>query len=302
LAAQADGWDPTTTIAGTPKKLNWICQYGHKWLAPVVARKAGNGCPTCGNRKLLVGFNDLQTTHPELAAQADGWDPTTTIAGTPKKLNWICELDHHWHAVVASRAFGGAGCPVCANLKILVGFNDLRTKRPDLAYEAVGWDPMTVISGSASKRRWKCSVGHEWIATVDKRMSGRGCPSCAKSGFDPNKDGYLYFIEHDEWEMLQIGITNSPENRLRSHGYLGWEPLELRGPMDGHLTQSLETDCLHALEKRGAILGHKAGIDKFDGYSEAWTKASLPVTSIKQLLEWVYEDEGMLIEEGKIRP
>jgi hypothetical protein len=46
------------------------------------------------------------------------------------------------------------------------------------------------------------------------------------------------------------------------------------------------------LEKRGAILGHKAGIDKFDGYTEAWTKASLKVTSIKQILDWVYEDES----------
>ena len=40
------------------------------------------------------------------------------------------------------------------------------------------------------------------------------------------------------------------------------------------------------------VLGHKAGIDKFDGYSEAWTKQSLNVTSIKQILDWVYEDEA----------
>jgi hypothetical protein len=62
--------------------------------------------------------------------------------------------------------------------------------------------------------------------------------------------------------------------------------------MDGYLTQQLETSSLHALEKRGAILGHKAGIEKFDGYSEAWTKESLKVASIKQLLDWVYEDES----------
>lgn len=59
----------------------------------------------------------------------------------------------------------------------------------------------------------------------------------------------------------------------------------------GFLTRQLETSCLHAIEKRGAILGHKAGIAKFDGYSEAWTKSSLNVTSIKQILDWVYEDE-----------
>jgi hypothetical protein len=99
-------------------------------------------------------------------------------------------------------------------------------------------------------------------------------------------------IDHFDLDMFQIGITNFPNDRLDKHKQGGWEVIELRGPMDGHLTQNLETNCLHALEKRGAILGHKAGIDKFDGYSEAWTKASLNVTSIKQILDWVYEDEG----------
>jgi hypothetical protein len=62
--------------------------------------------------------------------------------------------------------------------------------------------------------------------------------------------------------------------------------------MDGFLTQQLETSCLHSLEKRGAIMGHKAGIKKFDGYTEVWTEASLNVTSIKQILDWVYKDES----------
>ena len=93
--------------------------------------------------------------------------------------------------------------------------------------------------------------------------------------------------------MWQVGITNNPDNRLNQHARRNWELIEIRGPMDGHLTQDLETSCLHALEKRGAILGHKAGIAKFDGYTEAWTKTSLNVTSIKQIMDWVYEDEGL---------
>jgi hypothetical protein len=94
--------------------------------------------------------------------------------------------------------------------------------------------------------------------------------------------------------MFQIGISNFPDKRLDDHSRRGWEAIEVRGPMEGHLAQQLETLCLHALEKRGAILGHKAGIDKFDGYSEAWTKASLNVTSIKQILDWMYEDEKII--------
>lgn len=118
-----------------------------------------------------------------------------------------------------------------------------------------------------------------------------GCPTCASTGFDPNKDGWLYFIDNDELSMLQIGISNISKERLGRHSKRGWEVIEVRGPMEGHLAKQLETAILRAIERRGAVLGHKAQIEKFDGYSEAWTKDSLEVTSFKQLLDWVYEDD-----------
>jgi hypothetical protein len=209
-----------------------------------------------------------------------------------KNVRWICELGHQWKVPVYYRS-SGSGCPVCSNQSVLVGFNDLASTNPELAAQADGWDPSTVTKGSDKKLSWKCELGHKWEAIVFSRNAGRGCPTCAVTGFDPNQSGFLYLIDHFDLHMLQIGITNSPEDRLDRHARKGWEVIELRGPMDGHLTRHLETSCLHALEKRGAILGHKAGIDKFDGYSEAWTKASLNVTSIKQILDWVYEDEGV---------
>jgi hypothetical protein len=88
LAKQADGWDPTGVFAGTDKKLQWKCSQGHKWIATGNKRLAGKGCPVCTNRKVLVGYNDLATTHPELSKEAFGWDPTGVIAGTNKKLQW----------------------------------------------------------------------------------------------------------------------------------------------------------------------------------------------------------------------
>jgi hypothetical protein len=149
-----------------------------------------------------------------------------------------------------------------------------------------------VTARSGKKRKWKCDKGHIWPQVVANRTGqGQGCPICSESGFNPGKHGWLYFIENDELSMFQIGISNQPDVRLKQHARSNWTIIEIRGPMDGFLTQQLETSCLHALEKRGAILGHKAGINKFDGYSEAWTKASLNVTSIKQIMDWVYEDE-----------
>jgi hypothetical protein len=292
LASEAEGWDPTTVKIRSNKKVSWRCPLGHLYIASIDKRTTGSGCPICDGKIVLSGFNDLATTNPDLAAEADGWDPTTVTKSSSKStFQWKCHYGHSWKTTPASRT-NGRGCPICANKKVLAGFNDLATTNPDLAAEADGWDPTTVTQGSDKKVKWKCDEGHEYSSTLANRTGGKGCPTCAKFGFDPNQSGFLYLIDHFDLHMFQIGITNNPEDRLGRHARRGWEVIELRGPMDGHLTQQLETLCLHAIEKRGAILGHKAGIEKFDGYTEAWTKASLPVASIKEILDWVYEDEG----------
>ena len=123
-------------------------------------------------------------------------------------------------------------------------------------------------------------------------MTGRGCPTCSKSGFDPNQEGFLYFIEHNLWEMFQIGITNNPDTRLSQHQKIGWELLELRGPMDGHLTQQWETAILQMLKAKGADLSNAKIAGKFDGYSEAWSKSTFEVKSIKDLMRLTEEFEA----------
>ena len=300
LSKEADGWDPKTVTHKSGSVRSWRCKFGHQWKANIATRSNGHNCPYCANKQVLVGFNDLATTNPELAKEADGWDPTTITQGSGLRKQWKCDNGHRWLAGVANRTKGDL-CPICSNQKVLVGYNDLATTNPELAEQADGWDPTSLVAGSGRKRKWRCEKGHVWVASLANRQNlGTGCPSCAKTGFDPNQPGFLYFIDHFDLHMFQIGITNFPDDRLGDHKRRGWEVIELRGPMDGHLTQKLETDCLQALEKRGAILGHKAGIEKFDGYTEAWTKKSLNVTSIKQILDWVYEDETQQKVRGHI--
>jgi hypothetical protein len=185
------------------------------------------------------------------------------------------------------------GCPYCHGTKVLVGFNDLPTTFPKLAEQADGWDPHKYTSGSSTKLWWRCSEGHRWKTSPNSRSAnGTGCPSCASSGFDPNQPGYLYFLRHPEWEMLQIGITNIPDDRLSKHKKIGWELLELRGPMDGHLTQQWETAILRMLKAKGADLSNEKIAGKFDGYSEAWSKSTFEVKSIKELMRLTEEFEG----------
>ena len=293
ISSQAYGWDPTLISKGTHKNLEWICNLGHIFKATVKDRTTDeSGCPVCSNHQLLIGFNDFQTTHPELATESYGWDPTSLVAGSRRKVRWKCELDHIWSASVVSRTRLLSGCPICSNLQVLGGFNDLKTKYPSIASEALGWDPTKFVAGSSKLMKWICKEKHEWTTSIANRTSsGSNCPSCAIYGFDPNESGWLYFLIHPRWKMYQIGITNSPDDRLGRHKRLGWEILELRGPMDGHLVKQWETAILRMLKAKGADLSNSKIAGKFDGYSEAWSKSTFEVSSIKELMRLTEEFE-----------
>ena len=175
---------------------------------------------------------------------------------------------------------------------MLVGFNDLATVKPELASQAIGWDPTTVTRGTNSKKDWICEEGHRWSASVASRSNGIGCPSCATSGFDPNSDGWLYLLTHPGWQLLQIGITNFPDSRLASHRRLGWELIEVRGPMDGLIAREWESSILHMLKRHGAKLAPEEVAGKFDGYTEAWLTNSYEVRTLRELMKAVERDEG----------
>jgi hypothetical protein len=367
IAAQADGWDPTTITAGSGKKFKWKCSQGHVWIASVGKRtsKDPRNCPICSNQKILVGYNDLKTTHPEIAKaavgwdtekevagtnrkklwkckfgheyissvnsvvngaeclvcsnlvvqkgvndlsttdpkialQANGWDPTSVHIGSHKKMAWKCQLGHEWFAQIKSRKANG--CPVCGNRVVVSGFNDLASVFPELAREADGWDPTKFAFATTKKMKWKCLEGHKWSSTIKNRSQlKRGCPSCATSGFDPNIDGWLYLLEHPVWEMQQIGITNDPKKRIATHTNLGWEIIELRGPLPGDVARVWETEILRALKKSGASFTTELERGKFTGFTEAWMKISYPVKSISYLMKLVEEYEDNILVRQKTK-
>lgn len=298
LATQAYGWDPATLTAVSGKKRDWQCANGHVWSDTPAHRSYGRNCPICANKKILAGYNDLASQRDDIARE---WHPlknqpllpTEVGVASHKSVWWMCAYSHEWKSTITNRTnrLLNAGCPYCSNQKVLPGFNDLATTHPTLATEADGWDPTTLTSGANKKRGWRCPKGHRWSAIVASRARGNGCPSCSTSGFNPNEKGWLYFLSHPEWDMLQVGITNNPDMRLADHARLGWELLEVRGPMAGSLTQTLERNALAALRKRGAALGSRTSSHKFDGFTEAWTRTSLDVGSLSTILEWVYEDD-----------
>lgn len=78
------------------KKYFFIGKCGHEFLAlPLLVFNTNNneiGCPYCSGHRVLIGFNDLWTTHPEVAKHlADPNDGYKYSKGSNKKIYWICE-------------------------------------------------------------------------------------------------------------------------------------------------------------------------------------------------------------------
>lgn len=285
-ALMAFGWDPSKFSFGMTKKLDWKCSKGHLWTqSPNTVCSGKYGCPICANLVIHFHVNDLQTLHPELAAQANGWDPTKYGAGSGRVMSWKCSLNHTWKTSIANRTQHNSNCPICAGQRVWPGFNDLQTKFPEIALQAEGWDPGVTLAGGITKRSWKCENGHIWKTSISTRLNGSGCPSCAKYGFDPNLSAYLYYFEHDEKNLYQIGITNAPENRLTLHKQRGWVLLDLIGPIDGLLARNWEASILEHVAAQGGIMGKDIGEKKFDGYTESWLRSSFKLSSLRSIME-----------------
>lgn len=180
---------PEDVTCGSGRKIWWVCKKGHEWDSKIADRSKGSGCPHCCNRRILVGYNDLATTHPEIAKH---WHPTfngdlTPIdvgIGSARRVWWQCNKhsEHHWETTV-NNIQRARGCPICTHIKVLPGYNDLATINPELAKE---WHPtlngaltpFDVTCRSSKKVWWECRKGHEWEAPTSSRNKGRGCMKC----------------------------------------------------------------------------------------------------------------------------
>jgi predicted GIY-YIG superfamily endonuclease len=169
------------------------------------------GCPYCGFRKLLPGFNDLLSQDPIVAAE---WDleknstkPYQVLYGGHTKYWFKCASGHKWKANLISRK--RSGCPGCAkygfkgtepaylyllrNLRlkaIKIGITNRKTSRI-ADFQRSGWELL------ATK---EFEVGHE-ARELEKVLKKILNLNISKTGFvERSEMGRLGgFTETTEW-------------------------------------------------------------------------------------------------------
>ena len=295
---------PKDHIYSSSDKVWWKCEEGHSSLAPISYKVRGDSCCYCINQKLWIGWNDLATTNPEFLDMWDyeankgitpkdvmksnknklwwkcgeghrflrspldmvrrkgscpyctrkrptedyclesafpnlikEWDterngeltPKDVLPYSSKKVWWKAGCGHHWEAEVSTRTSGGNNCPYCAGQKVLAGFNDLKTKAPEVAKEwhylkNGGLTPEQVASGSGKKAWFICKErGHEHYTVIADKVKGVKCPYC--SGFYTSEENCLETMNPEvakEWHPFKNEDLTPRQVNACSHSLAWW--------------------------------------------------------------------------------
>lgn len=224
---------PSSIPFGSAAKIWCKDEFGHQWLSDANRLRAGVGCPYCSGNKVLIGFNDLSTTHPQIAEMWDtdhngNLSPTMFSKGSTQKVWWKCENGHNYEMRIYSRT-GGSGCPYCSGRKALPGFSDLETMDFEIASE---WHPTKngnlkpsdVAYGSHQKVWWLGKCGHEWQAVVNNRRRMRGCPICSNKIVVKECNSLMYLNPKlaSEWHPTKNGDLKPSDVTSKSSKNVWW--------------------------------------------------------------------------------
>ena len=189
------GITPDNISSGSALKIWWKCEKGHNYQA-IVSNKVNQQtkCPYCANKKIIIGFNDLATTNPELLEEWDyekndklGIKPENVVLNSTKMIHWKCKNGNEWTTTLNNRA-RGSNCPYCSGRYAISGENDIATLFPELLKEwdyekndQLGIKPQNVKKNTDKKVWWKCEKGHEYKSSIVNRTKSKGtcCPYCS---------------------------------------------------------------------------------------------------------------------------
>ena len=153
-----------------------------------------------------------------------------------------------------------------------------------------------MFSGSGKKVWWQCNevVDHIWETTINKRTSGRGCPMCAKYGFNRSKDALFYIrkINLDNGkEALKIGITNNMDGdreKQQIRNVNGSVTTIQRVKVSGEIALIIERLCKRYFGRKGFLTEEEFP----DGFTETIKYSEENLNKIKSIVDEVLTEKA----------
>lgn len=219
-------------------KFFWAtCEQKHSWETNMSTVLRGRGCAYCSNRKLLVGYNDLATTHPDIAKNIhtnSEYQASEVTAGSEKKVLWNCPVDNRHIFLMAPYRItgGGRGCSVCGGKTVIKGVNDFASRYPEIFplfdTEKNGLSLEEITFASNKKLWWigkKC--GHSFKKSAKRMVKETGCPYCTATnkkiltGWNDLESNYPTIAS--EWHPTKNGSLDPSEVTSHSGKSFWWQ-------------------------------------------------------------------------------
>lgn len=171
----------------------------------------GVGCPTC-NGGFLLNNNTFIMKSRETHGDRYSYD-LVRYSTAKQKVKILCKT-HGVFLQGAQEHYNGAGCPKCGSTYNPTTAEFIEKARgvhgESYSYDLVGYtncrDKISII----------CKVHGVFEQRASDHIKGRGCRKCAKHGFKPHEEAYLYvLIDSDTTSIVKIGITNNLKNRIK---------------------------------------------------------------------------------------
>lgn len=216
-------------------KVLWTCPTCHgDYLYRICDREIGDdSCPYCRHKKILVGFNSLADTDPDLAKEWSSGNsdlPSEYMKSSTHRALWTCPTCHgNYFYRICDRELDDDSCPYCRNLKVLPGFNSL----PDLAPELVNeWSsenpdlPSEYTRSSTHRALWTCPSCHGdyFYRICDREVDDDSCPYCCDKKILPGYNSFKvrHPEEMEEWDELANFLLVDPNYILSSYNKAVW--------------------------------------------------------------------------------
>ena len=220
---KAAGLTPLEPYSGKAASA-WRCQCDEcerevfPWYSSV--QQGNGGCVWCAQLKV----------DPQLAVQLmqdAGLKPLEPYPGSSKPWRCLCGICGN----ETSPAYGGVqqghGCRYCGQER---ANSAKRLSQDEVTQDMLdaGFTPLEPYQGSG--RPWHCRCVHcgqdsfPWHSAV--RSQGTKCRYCFKHGFEKDKLGLLYVVEHLELNAVKVGIMGLEtrrSDRLGLHEVNGWK-------------------------------------------------------------------------------
>ena len=198
------------------------------------------------------------------AVHGEGYEYERAVyLGSMKKVTITCP-EHGYFEQTPNRHLSGGGCPKCAG-NATPTTEEFIEKAREVHGSRYGYERAVYVA-TMKKLVITCPDHGDFEQEAKGHLQGRGCSACSVTGFNPDKQAYLYILlDTETHSRVKIGISNIPDKRLsqlKNNTPFTLERIDLF-ETPPTVTLQLEKFCHSQLES--------ASLTGFDGATE-WFK------------------------------